>query len=330
VGYTVERADLRGWAKEVGNVASDMGSAHDYAQSNIADGDFGRILELITDPYEQMIPKFHEVLREDHTRLQKTSKALVAAERTYKDMEDAARNDFTKLDKGDPGRVEDDGESKSFSHQDGSAELTAPSSEVGPPPEVSFGFALDKVCELVSYVGGPDIREEVAKWITGDTEKAARQADAWNKLAACTDVSKENLAKGQQVIDGTWSGDGATAARKQIQKWLEALGDQASGMRKMSEHLLDSTKQALQMAQVVVDIVKTVVDLASAALSNAAIPGYGQWKLIKSAKEAVQMIWKAIKVIKVFWDALKMIIDSIKMIANQITLESLPPAPKAA
>ena len=58
---SVELSDLRGWAQQVGRVSTDMGAARDYAASHIADADFGRILELITGPYADLIPKFHTV-----------------------------------------------------------------------------------------------------------------------------------------------------------------------------------------------------------------------------------------------------------------------------
>lgn len=48
--------------------------------------------------------------------------------------------------------------------------------------------------------------------------------------------------------------------------------------------------QAVQMAQVVVDIIKTVISIVSAALSSAYIPGWGQWKATKTVKEAITLV----------------------------------------
>jgi hypothetical protein len=89
-------------------------------------------------------------------------------------------------------------------------------------------------------------------------------------------------------------------------------------------------RQAVDMAQVVVDIIKTVISLASAALSSAYIPFWGQWKLIKSAKEALTLINNARKVIQAFWNALVMIKDGIVMVAHSFSIDALPPAPAPA
>ena len=100
-------------------------------------------------------------------------------------------------------------------------------------------------------------------------------------------------------------------------------------MRTISQHLNDAINEAVKMAQVVVDIVRTIVSVISAGLANAAIPFYGQWKLISSVKEAITMIWSAIKVIQVFWNMLNLIIDTIQMAIATFSRESLPPAPAA-
>ena len=81
------------------------------------------------------------------------------------------------------------------------------------------------------------------------------------------------------------------------------------------------------MAQVVVDIVKTVISLVSAALSSAYIPFWGQAKLIKTAKEAITLINNARKVITVFWNALNMVKDGFLMIVHAFGVEKLPAAP---
>lgn len=83
------------------------------------------------------------------------------------------------------------------------------------------------------------------------------------------------------------------------------------------------------MAQVVVDIIKTVISLVSAALSSAYIPGYGQWKAISTVKEAWTLVNNARKVITTFWNALVMIKDCIVMAVMAFNVESLPAAPSA-
>lgn len=307
-----------------------MGSAHKYAQAHTADADFGLILDFITGPYDSLLTQFHSVLDADNARLGKTSDALDAAERMYRGMEVKAADDFARLDKGDKGTVTRDGEAKGFKDGESAADLLVlPSADGVELPEVSFGWLLDQACELLSLVGAPDPREAVTKWLVGDLGKVHRQVQAWGATADCTEAVKNNLASGQEAISHTWTGDAARAAGKRIREWLDSLDEQSTGMRKMGEHLRTAADEALKMAQVVVDIIKTVISLASAALSNAAIPFYGQWKLIKSAKEARRMIWQAIKVIKVFWNLLKTIVDFVDAVITSFSVESLPPAPGA-
>jgi len=190
-----------------------MGSAHKYAQSHIADADFGVILELLTGPYADVIDQFHHVLDEDHARLDKAEQGLRAADRLYKGMETQTAADFARLDRGQKGEIEVDGESIGFEDVTaGESQLVPPSSEGITIPEVSFGWLLDQACELISLVGGPDLREEVTKYLAGDLDKAAMQANAWDATADCVGAVKANLASGQEVITHSWSGDASRAA----------------------------------------------------------------------------------------------------------------------
>lgn len=333
VQVEVELADLRGWAQQVGRASSDLGAAHSYASGNIADADFGKILELISGPYADMLPKFHAVLHEDNTRLGKTGHALDSAARAYKEADDRATGRLAHLPGGQVGQITDDGRADGFGDRgSATAELVAPGSggvSLPDPPEISLGFVFDKVCGLMASITGFDLREKITQWIAGDVDKAARQVAAWRAVAACCDVVEQNLAWGRKSIANTWIGPAASAAVAHVEKWGGSLTTQANAMRAMGEHLSDMIGQAVQMAQVVVDIIRTIVSLITAALSNAAIPFYGQWKLIKTVWEGVKMAYSAWKVVQVFLNALKTIIATIQMCVNAFTIDSLPPAPPA-
>ncbi|GAB3970488.1 hypothetical protein V1634_22875 [Plantactinospora veratri] len=328
---SVELSDLRGWAQQVGRVSADMGSARDYAAGQIADADFGRILELITGPYAGMIPKFHNVLSEDGLRLGKTRDGLNTSATAYREADERSSGRLTRLAGGQTGLVTDDGEANGFGDPGSPAgALVAPGGGgAGMPdlPEVSFGFVFDKVCDLVVWVGGPDPREKVTRWLAGDIDKAARHVEAWRAVAQCLDLAQANLASGRQAITRTWSGDAANAATAHVDRWTASLTEQAGAMRKMGDHLWDMIDHAVKMAQVVVDIIRTLVSLVSAALSNAAIPAYGQWKLIQTVKEGITMVWKAIKVVQVFLNALTMLISTIELCVDYFSVAKLPPAP---
>ena len=98
-------------------------------------------------------------------------------------------------------------------------------------------------------------------------------------------------------------------------------------MDQVSGYLHDMVGQAVDMAQVVVDIVKEILSIISAGWSMAAIPIYGEIKLVDKVKDAIKLVNDARKVITVFWNALKMVIDGIKMTIHAFQAESLPAAP---
>lgn len=326
----VEISDLRGWAGQVGRASGDLGAAHGYATGNIADADFGRILELITGDYAAMLTKAHGVLQADSTGLKAEQSALSASADEYKAADAKSRDHITNLGGGVRLHTSDDGVANGFDDPvPAKAKLTAPSPGATQLPEVSFGWVLDKVCDLVIWVGGTDPREYVTKWIAGDIGKASMQVAAWRAVADCVDAVQTNLNSGKIAIARTWRGDAASAAGAQMGKWGAALTDQSGKMRKLAEHLHDCVDQAVKMAQCVVDIIKTVISIVMAGLSNAAIPLYGQWKLIKTVKEAITMINNARKVIMAFWNVLTMVKSLIQLCAAAFSAEALPPAPSA-
>jgi uncharacterized protein YukE len=320
----VELSDLGAWATQVNRASNSCTVVGSYASGHVADGDFGAILELITPEYEAMIPQFHSILSADAERLGLVGGTLRDLQADFRETDSRVAQDF-----GVGAAITDDGDGSGFADAASATPVPAPSAGGEQLPEVSFGWALDKVCDLLSYIGGPDPREYVTKWIAGDIDKAALQASAWEHAADCVKIVESNLAAGAARIAQTWKGEAAVSASAHMDQWVTALADQSTGMGQMAGHLRDMITQAVNMAQVVVDIIKTVISLATAALSSAYIPAWGQWKLIKTAKEALELINNARKVIMVFWNALNMIKSAIVMIVQAFSIDALPPAPTA-
>ncbi|MCK2244283.1 MULTISPECIES: WXG100 family type VII secretion target [unclassified Crossiella] len=326
----VEISDLRGWAGQVGRASGDVNSAQSYATGKIADADFGRVLELITGDYAAMLTKAHAMLQADSTGLGAEKAALAASADEYKAADVKSRNHITNMGGGVTLHTSDDGVANGFDDvTSAQTKLNPPSPGAAQLPQVSFGCVLDKVCELVVWVGGHDPREYVTKWIAGDIGKASMQVSAWRAVADCVDAVQANLNSGKAAIGRTWIGAASDAAGAQMGKWGTALTDQGGKMRQLAGHLHDCVDQAVKMAQCVVDIIKTVISIVMAGLSNAAIPLYGQWKLIKTVKEAITMINSARKVIMAFWNVLTMVKSFIQLCASAFTADSLPPAPSA-
>jgi uncharacterized protein YukE len=327
----VEISDLRGWAQQVGRGSKDMGTAHGYGSGHLTDADFGRILELITRDYDALIPKLLGILDADSTGLRTTSAALDASATSYKQMDERSRNHFTQLPGGGSAHTTDDGVANGFDDvQPAAAKLVAPDDGGEDLPEVKFGFPFDQVNDLIAQFTGIDIREALVAQVRGDVRKAARHASAWQHLGECTEAVDGNLDSGRAAIIRTWKGDASTASAGHMDKWGAALTEQSEAMRKVSKYLRDAIEQAVKVAQVIFDVIKTIISLVLAGWSGASIPLWGQWKLIKSIKEAATMIWSAYKVINVFKNALTMIVDGIRMCVDALTMEKLPPAPATA
>src|SRR5690349_18440625 len=87
-------SDLRAWSRAVGKAGTDLDGAEAYARSHIADADFGRILELITGDYNNMIGQFHDCLDVDGQRLGTTSDTLEAVAEDLQRTDEQVSQDF--------------------------------------------------------------------------------------------------------------------------------------------------------------------------------------------------------------------------------------------
>ncbi|GAA3677459.1 hypothetical protein GCM10022237_41130 [Nocardioides ginsengisoli] len=319
---SVELSDLRGWGHQVRRAGGHCTMLSTYVATNVPDGDFGRILSLIQGDYESMATTVREALSTDGHRLDLAGDSLHATMRHFADADADVAQSF-----GLGARITDDGSAAAAFSDGGGTTAAAPTSGGETLPEVSFGWLFDKACELISWVGGPDLRSWVTEQIAGDVDKASTQASAWANAATAMRAVEADLDRGERAIERTWTGDAATAAQAYLDQWLASLRQQASSLDQIGSYLHDMVQQAVEMAQVVVDIVKEIISIISAGWSMASIPIYGQIKLVDKVKDAIKLVNDARKVITVFWNALKLVVDGIKLTVTVFTSESLPAAP---
>ncbi len=319
---SVELSDLKGWGAQVGRAGDDCTALSSYVASNMPDGDFGRILELIAGDYESMTSTIQAALTTDGERLGLTESSLVAVANDFRHTDEHVAQEF-----GVGARITNDGSAAGCFSDSGGTTAAAPSGGGQTLPEVSFGWLFDKACELISWVGGPDLRSWVTDQIAGDVGKAETQASAWMNAGTAMRAIEGNLSRGDSGIRRTWTGEAASSAGAYIDQWLTGLRNQANAMDQVGGYLKDMVQQAVDMAQVVVDIVKEILSIISAGWSMAAIPIYGEIKLVEKVKDAIKLVNDARKVITVFWNALKLIIDGFKMVVHAFEAESLPSAP---
>ena len=318
----VELADLRGYADQVGRAGEACASLADYVATFVPDGDFGRILSLITPDYEHLVLRVRETLEADSTRLASTRVGLRHVAKRY------ARTDARVAQRFGAGAAVADDESAGPAFRD--VETTAPP---GPTcggevlPEVTFGWVADQACALVSDLGGPDLRREITDWVAGDVGKASTQASVWEHSAASVAAVRRNLVHGAVAVAATWEGSAAEASRGHADAWAGALGEQRDGLARLAAHLHDVIDQAVDVAQLVVDVVKEIISIVLAGLTLASVPIYGQVQLVDKVRDAVRLANDARKVLTVFWNFLLVVKDSFVLAADCFTAQALPPAP---
>jgi uncharacterized protein YukE len=321
----VELADLRAYADQVGRAGGDCTDLAGYLQSNVPDGDFGRILSLITGDYEHLVQQVQTALGTDATRLTHTRSSLRTSAAEYEKTDSHVAQDF-----GVGAHIADAGHAGGSFSDTGATSAPAPSAGGQQLPEVSFGWIFDKACALISWLGGPDLRAEVTEQIAGDVGKASLQASAWDNASATLAAVRGNLAHGTGAIAHTWEGQAAHSSGVYLDRWVASLGEQSGAMSQVASYLRDMITQAVDVAQVIVDTVREICSIISAGWSMASIPIYGEIKLVDKVKDAIKLVNDARKLISVFWNFLEMVKDYIAYAVDCFSSHSLPPAPSVA
>jgi len=317
-------ADLRGYADQVGRAGEACALLADYVATFVPDGDFGRILSLITPDYERLVVAVRETLEADADRLAGTRSGLRHVARRYARTDARVAQTF--------------GAGAAISHQATHASPfhdVATTTPAGPTcggevlPEVTFGWVADQACALVRDLGGPDVRREVTDWVAGDVAKASTQASVWERSAGSVAAVRHNLAHGSLAVAASWEGAAAEASRSHAGTWTVALGEQGDRLAVVAAHLRDVVDQAVDVAQLVVDVVKEIISIVVAGLTLASVPIFGQVQLVDKVRDAVRLANDARKVLLVFWNFLLVMKDSFVLAADCFSPVALPSAPGA-
>jgi uncharacterized protein YukE len=319
--FSVELADLRGWADQVVRAGEHCDRLARYLATYVPDGDFGPILSPIRPDYERIVLRLLETLGLDATGLHDTGAALRHVGRRYH------RADVRVAEGFDRGVAVDDRLSTAAFHDRGPLDPACPIVSGESLPEVSFGGLVDLVFDFLHHHGCIDIRQTVTDWITGDIGKASAQASAWEQAGAGLLAVADNLTTGAARVARTWEGRAATSASAHALSWVGALEQQARAMQQVAAHLRDAIIQAVDVAQVVVDIVVEIVCVVKAALTFASIPGYGQLRAVETITDVIGLVWKARSVLAVFWRFLVLLKDDLVLVTDCFGAESLPPSP---
>ncbi len=313
----VDLSELDGYVALVQRASDDLKAVKSSASSGVTQSDFGPILELMMGSYNSLVPKVHNTLDENGTRMTDHAEALKATAR-----------DFTLTEAG----VSQTYGAKAHDGRDGSAAfgdavettIARPKATQGELPKVSFGQPYDIVCDLIAMLTGFDIRAELAEKIGGDTVGASTQGSSWGSLGNSVSSVATNLDSGSQAISGTWSGTASTSARNNMGQWVGALNSQAGKMVEMGQNLVQICKDAWQTAMSVVETIKSAVQAVSSALATMSIPGVGWARVVQACYQAFQALMKALNVLKKFLSILKTIKSYIELVKEFFNPEELP------
>jgi hypothetical protein len=319
---SVELADLRGWADQVGRAGDDCAYLADYVTSFVPDGDFGSVLAPIRADYEHFCAQARDVLEVDARRLKNTGAALRHAAAGYARTDSRVAKDF---DEGAP--VTDDGSVSQRFHDTGPSTPPPPQCDGEVLPAVTFGALFDQANELLIQIGGPDIRSGLTDFVTGDIGKALSQASVWDDAGRALAAVSGNLSHGSVLVARSWEGAGAVSARHYSEIWIGALDLQSDTLARVAQYLRDAVEQAVDVAQLITDTVKEIMAVVVAGATFAHIPIFGQAQAVKRLSDVVKLVTDAKKVLAVFWCFLLVIKDCFVAAADTLTAEPLPPAP---
>lgn len=317
----VDLSDLHAYAALVRRAADDCTAVGAASGREIPDGDFGRILELMSGDYEVLLPQVQAVMAEDGRRLGRTAEALSAIAGDLAETDHQVARAF-----GLGLRLTGDRRAPAFG---GGGAMSVPCL-VGSTvalPQVHLGFPYDQVCDLVVRIGLSDPREHVTRFIAGDVGKALTQAAYWEAFAGDLGLVGADLARGGHRIRDSWEGRAADRADATMQRWLAALADQGCAMSSLGGHLRDLVAEAVDMAQLVVDLLRFFLSTVSAGWSYAYLPIYGEIELIRKIREAWHLVMDARKVLAVFWGFVRVIAGAIGELVELLSTSALPAAP---
>jgi hypothetical protein len=316
----VDLAELRGWAGQVERAGEDCAGLAAYVGTYVPDGDFGRILGLVSADYEAYVGRARGALEVEASRLERAGGHLRASATAYAETDARVARTL-----GWHGAVADPLVARAPFRD--SRPLAEPPVAGGQAlPEVSFGWVFDKACEVIVWAGGPDLRRDVTDQVTGDLGKVGLQADAWEQAAGVLTGMAGDLAHGSTVIARSWEGRAADSSARSMDERRQAVEVQGAAMARVAAYLRDLATQALAVAQVVVDCVEEICTLVGAIVTGSTLPGYAELRLARSVPEIVALAVRARGVLAAFWRYLVCVKDGIRLAAESATAATLPAA----
>ncbi|MEU1254403.1 hypothetical protein ACWHLZ_24350 [Streptomyces chartreusis] len=292
MSFSVEAADLDGYAKLITRAGEDIQASIDFMQKNAAIEDsIGDLWQSVFVPHGQHLSDAKSCLNGFKRILDGSSRELAKSAKYYRqtDGDQARQLDATypqsKADrKGDLSEAK--GSSANFADkEDASSHLKPPGGADGyvadwagefseHPLEKLAGTALDfaspsaTVLEFIKMMTGWDPLGDFVSWMAGDWESFLNCADVWGGLAdLCGSISR-NIKAGNIELDGTWQGNAADAAYTYFDELGSNLLNLQETFNSLKDYYFRVSGEVYSFAEFYKGVLVDVLDLGLKAMLN--------------------------------------------------------------
>jgi uncharacterized protein YukE len=292
VSFSVEAADLDGYAKLVSRAGEDIQAGSDFMQKNATIEDsLGDLWQAVFVPHGQHLDDAKNCLNGFKRILDASSRELSKSAKYYRqtDEDQAQKLDATypqsKADrKGDLSEAK--GASVNFADKDDAGSyLKAPGGADGyaadwvgefseHPLEKAAGTALDfaspsgTVLEFIKLMTGWDPLGDFVGWMAGDWESFLNCADVWGSLADLYGAISRNVQAGNIALDATWQGNAADAAYAYFDELGGKLLTLQETFNSLKDNYLSISREVYAFAEFYKGNLVDVIDLGLKALLN--------------------------------------------------------------
>ncbi|MFD5855231.1 hypothetical protein [Streptomyces chartreusis] len=292
MSFSVEAADLDGYAKLVSRASEDIQAGIEFMQKNATIEDsLGDLWQTVFVPHGQHVEDAKNCLEGYKHILEASSRELSKSAKYYRQTDaDQAKNlDATypqsKADRtGDASEAK--GASSNFADKENSGSyLKAPGGADGyvadwagefseHPLEKAAGTALDfaspsaTVLEFIKLMTGWDPLGDFVSWMAGDWESFLDCADVWGSLADCSSSISRNIKAGNIELDATWQGNSADAAYTYFDEVGSKLLTLEETFNSLKDNYLKISAEVYAFAEFYKGIMVDVIDLGLKAMLN--------------------------------------------------------------
>ncbi|MEU6147593.1 hypothetical protein ABZ848_45500 [Streptomyces sp. NPDC047081] len=323
MSFSVEAADLDGYAKLVSRASGDIEAGSEFMQRNATVEDsIGELWQTVIVPHRQHLADAKNCLNGFKRILDASSRELSKSAKYYRHTdEDEAR----KLDaaypeskagrKGDPSETRD--ASANFTDkEDATSYLKPPGGGDGyvadwvgefsvHPLEKAAGTALDfaspsaTVLEFIKLMTGWDPLGTFVNWMSGDWESFLNCADVWGGLAELCGGISRNVKAGNIELDATWQGNAADAAYAYFEELDSKLLILRGVFNSLKDNYLSISRAVYSFAEFYKGVLVEVLDLGLKAMLNFIAGSAAEGTVVGTPAAAAFFAMAALQIVRV-------------------------------